>query len=984
MANVASTYPAHWEADVVLRDGGVVHVRPIRPHDAPAVERFHASQSAESIYLRFFAPVQRLSHRDLQRFTTVDHGDRVALVATLGSDIVGIARYDRLPAGPNDPTEGDQTHGGRITDGRVTDGRVTDGRVTDGRVTDGRVTDGRAHDLRADHGRSRADPAEAVAEVAFNVSDAHHGRGIGSALLEHLTAAARERGIGRFVADVLPQNQRMVEVFEQAGYAVSHHYEDGVLVLGFDISPTHRAGEVRESREQRAAARSVRRLLHPRAVVVIDDHRTSTRDGGQRTHGQLVAEHLVASGYPGPILTVGVAVPHSDTVLAERIQQVGRLSDLTEPVDLAVLAGPAEVYDDVGIDALMQDCATIGVSGLVVLGAGYAEAGAAGRRRQRHLVQQARAHGMRVIGPSSFGVLTTEPSVRLNASLAPTMPPSGRLGLFTQSAAMGVTALAGVAGRGIGVSSFVSAGNRADVSGNDLMQYWLDDPATSAVGLYLESIGNPRTFSRVARRLARTKPVLVVKSGQSPRGAPPGHAVRPSLLPHRTFDQVLQQAGVIRCQDVHQMFDVAQLVLDQPLPAGPRVAVVTNSGALGALAADACDAWGLEVAESPVIMSAQADAREFREALGVAFSAGVDAVVAGFVPSLMTADEDVAAALAQAAAGTDITCVATFVGMRGVAEVLSTAIPTVPAYSTPEEAVRALALTVRYAQWLARDPGPWVAVGGVRSDQARAMVEGWLAELPPQEPVPGAEAEPSGTSAVAGAPADGRWLSATQATRLLDAFGIRLWPAHAVRTADEAARAAALVGYPVVLKAAASHLRHRADLGAVRLDIATEVELREDVDGLRARLRPDDGGLLVQAMAPVGVGCRVRSVEDPLFGPVVEFGIAGTPIDLLEDVSRRSPPLREADVADLVRQVRAAPLLFGYRGTEPVDIAALEDVLARVSLLADQLPEVAELELDPVVVAPQGAAVLGAQVRIARPPDGLPGRREGDARRLPG
>jgi acyl-CoA synthetase (NDP forming)/RimJ/RimL family protein N-acetyltransferase len=876
-----SSYPAHWEADVVLRDGGVVHLRPIRPDDAPAVERFHAGQSAESVYLRFFAPLQRLTARELDRFTQVDHVDRVGLVATLGDDIVGIGRYDRV--------------------------------------------------------------AEATAEVAFNISDPHQGRGVGSVLLEHLAAAARERGIDRFVADVLPENRKMIAVFGEAGYTVEHHYEDGVLALAFDISPTAESDRVRDAREHRAEARSMHALLHPRSVVVVG------AGGDPDSVGQRLLRGLQLAGFTGRLAVVGPGQGQGPGV-----PRADRVVDLPGPVDLAVVAVPADA-----VAGVVHDCAAAGVRGLVVVSGGFAETGRPGRDRQHELVRHARAHGMRVVGPNSFGMLNTDPQVRLNASLAPTMAPRGRLGLFSQSGALGIAVLETAARRGLGVSTFVSAGNRADVSGNDLMQYWLDDPATDAVGLYLESMGNPRKFSRVARKLARAKPVIVVKSGQSTFGVPPGHTVRESRLPRQTLDEVLRQGGVIRCENVHQLFDVAQLVIHQPLPAGPRVAVVTNSDALGALAADACVSWGLDVVHGPVAVPAEASAGQFRQALTAAFEApDVDSVVAGFVPPLVTVDADVALALAEAAAGADKTCVATFLGMHGVTQALSSSARTVPAYPTPEDSVRALVSATRYAQWRRRDPGPRIVLGDARPQDARDLVRRLLWFDDPPGP-------------------EGRWLDAHDAGALLAAYGIALWPAHQVSGPDDAAAAAAAIGYPVALKATAQHLRHRVDLGGVRLDIETEDELRRDVEQLR---RHGETQFVVQAMAPLGVACVVRSVEDPLFGPVVEFGVGGPPTDLLGDVARRSPPLREADVADLVRGVRAAPLLFGYRGVEPVDVGALEDVVARVSVLADQLPEVAELELNPVVASPQGVTVLGARVRLARPP----GRTDSDTRRLPG
>jgi acyl-CoA synthetase (NDP forming) len=478
-------------------------------------------------------------------------------------------------------------------------------------------------------------------------------------------------------------------------------------------------------------------------------------------------------------------------------------------------------------------------------------------------------------------------------------------------------------------------------------------------------MGNPRKFSRIARRLSRVQPVIVVKSGLSTFGVPPGHAVRATRMPREALDEMMRQAGVIRVENVHQLFDVAQLVVHQPLPGGSRVAVVTNSTALGSLAAEACQSWGLRVEHGPVNVASEATAEEFRTALAAAFAdEDVDSVVVCFIPPLVTLDEAVVRALAEVAAGSDKTCVATFLGMRGVTDALSStggavSDRSVPAYPTPEDSVRALAAATRYAHWRRRDQGARVAPAGIDRLRAHHLVE----RLTPADP-------------------DGVWLTDDESAELLDAYGIRLWPAYPVRDPESAVEAARRLGYPVALKATAEHLRHRADLGGVRLDIAGDAELLDDLTDMGQQLATSGGeaGLVVQAMAPVGVACVVRSTEDPLFGPVVEFGVGGPPTELLGDVARRIPPLREGDVADLVRSIRAAPLLFGHRGTQPVDTDALEDVLARVSVLADELPEVAELELNPVVVSPKGAAVLSAHVRLARPVV----RTDTDRRRLPG
>ncbi|SDQ50462.1 Acyl-CoA synthetase (NDP forming) [Quadrisphaera sp. DSM 44207] len=905
-----------WEADVVLRDGGAAHLRPITPEDAERLQAFHLAQSPESVYLRFFAPMPRLSERDLRRFTTVDHVDRVALVVLVGDQIIGVGRYDRIDA--------------------------------------------------------------ETAEVAFNISDAHQGRGVGSVLLEHLAAAARENGISRFVAEVLPENRRMVQVFVDAGYEVSRHYDDGVISMAFAIDPTDRSLEVMAAREHRAEAQSLRALLHPASVVVVG---ASRRPGS--VGGRLLAD-LLDSGFTGDLHVVH---PQARAEELRGVQPVRSLAQVPAPVDLAVVAVPAPAVVDV-----VRQCAPLGVRGVVVVSNGFAETGPEGLQRQRELVRVARANGMRVVGPNSFGLVNTDPEVRLNASLYPTVPGAGGLALFSQSGALGVAVLDAARRRHLGVSSFLSAGNRADVSGNDCMQYWQEDDATVAVGMYLESVGNPRKFSRVARQLSRRKPVVAVKSGVSSFTVPPGHAVRETRAPREALEAMLRQAGVVRVDNMHQLFDVAQLLVHQPLPHGERIGIVGNSDALAALAAEAALSWGLQVAE-PVTVHPEAGAAEVRAALERVFGdPAVDAVVACFIPALAAVDVEVARALRDVAASSDAPCVACLVGMRGVLGELDAAQPlgsvqplgadapagaladaladasaggrvprAVPAYPMPEDAVRALAATVRYAAWRRRDPGHRVEPAGLDRRGARALVEELLAGRTQED-----------------APLE---LAAEDAAALLACYGVRVWPAERVSSVPEALRAAERVGWPVVLKATQRSLR-RPGMGGVRADIADEAELRADVATMLAEAPPDGRGrreLLLQHMAPAGVACLVRTLEDPLFGPIVSFGLAGDTSELLGDLTHRIPPLTDVDVADLVRGLRAAPRLLGGQGSPPVDVAALEDLLARASVLADDLPEVAWSELSPVQVSRAGLAVLGATVVLAVPA----GRSDAGRRALP-
>ena len=860
MTRPPQPYPRQWEADVVLTDGATAHVRPITADDADRLRSFHTRLSKETVYNRFFAYRPTLSDTDVARFTQVDHSDRVALVATLQDDIIGVVRYDRLPG-----------------------------------------TD--------------------EAEVAFVVEDPHQGRGLGAVLLEHLAAAARERGITRFVADTLPSNRAMLTVFRSAGYEIRRDLADGYISLDFPIRQTETSIEVMRAREHRAEARSVERLLSPRSVAVVG----ASREPGAPGHELL--RSLLDNGFTGPVYAVNPAA--SDV---SGVPSYPDLRSVPEAVDLAVVAVPAAEVADV-----VRDCAAKGVRGIVVVSGGFADAGPEGRKRLDEVVRLARAGGMRLIGPNAMGVVNTDPAVRLHATFADAVPPAGRVGVLSQSGALAGTFLSEARRRSLGLSAFVSIGDRADVSGNDLLQYWQADARTEVVLLHLQGFGNPRKFTRIARRLGRTKPVVALKSGHGPGDD--------------AVDALFESAGVVRVGSLGQLFTTAQLLALQPLPAGRRVGIVGNSSALAVMAADACREQGLEVAGEPVDLGPYADADAMRDALSSALSSGtLDSLLAVVVPPPHGRDRErlaagIGAALRDAAAGT-VPVLASFLGAEGVPEPLavigddgSPARGSVPSYASPESAALALGRVVRYAEWRARPEGEVPDLPGIDATAAR--------------------------EAVAGLPADGDWLDERQTADLLRHVGIDIWPARRVHDVRSAVAAARRLGWPVALKAADEHWRNRLDVGAVRLGLADAEDLRAAWRAVRAVA--GGGACFVQPMAAPGVSTVVRLVQDPVVGPLLSLRLGGMAVDLLVDPVTRTLPLTDLDAAGLIQAIRGHELLDGSRTGQPSDVASLRDLLLRVARLGEELPEIAELVLDPVLVQASGVTPLHAGVRLLPP-----------------
>ena len=784
-----------------------------------------------------------------------------------------------------------------------------------------------------------------TAEVAFAVPDDMHGRGIATLLLEHLVSAAQERGLRAFTAEALPENRAMLGVFADAGLPVHRQMTDGVVELTFPIP----AGDDDRNldgyldsvaaRESRADVASLRPLLRPASVAVVGAGR---RRG---TVGREILRNIVTGGFVGTVYPVN---PRATSL--EGLHCLASVDDLPEGVDLAVLAVPADAVTDAA-----ERCGRRGVRSLVVVTSGLGSHGP-------DLLAVCRRHGMRLVGPNCFGVAV--PPLGLDATFAAAHPAPGAAGLVVQSGGIGISLLRHLSELGIGVSSFASVGDKYDVSSNDMLTWWEQDGRTKLAVLYVESFGSPRKFARTARRVGQRTPVITVVGGRSTTGqaAAASHTAA-AATPLVTQEALFEQAGIIAVDGLGELVEVAALLAAQPLPAGNRVAIVTNAGGAGVLAADACGDHGLQVpalaaatrrrlasllppgaaVTNPVDTTAAIGENAFRACLEeVAADEGIDAVLAVTVP---TAIADLTQAICAAQVAKPLA--AAVLDQQATVRLLhraerEVAAAAVPAYAFPEGAVRALGHAARYLAWRERQRGQVREFSGLRATDAKAGVTAFLRAHP-----------------------DGGWLPQDAVRELLDCYQIPIVPATLARSEQEAVQAAAGFGGPAVLKAEAAGLVHKTEAGAVKLGLHGEQEVRAAHAELAAAFGARLTGVVVEPMLSGGVEVLVGVVQEPVFGPLVVFGLGGVATEVLGDHAARLTPLTDADADELIHGVHAAPLLLGHRGSPPVDTAALADVLLRVSRLADDLHEVAELDLNPVIATPDGARAVDARIRVS-------------------
>ncbi|MCT1556930.1 GNAT family N-acetyltransferase [Helcobacillus massiliensis] len=866
-------YPAHWEADIPLRDGSAAHLRPITPGDADALQTFHRGQSERSRYFRFFAAKPELSPSDLETFTQVDNVNRVAFIVEISGALVAVARYDRVG-----PTE---------------------------------------------------------AEVAFNVADSLQGRGLGSILLEHLAAAALENGITTFVAEVLPQNKQMLSVFADAGFDVRRTYDDGVFQVDFAITPTARSVEVIAERERRAEARTTERLLHPASIMVVGASRERDRIGAR------VIRAILDSGFDGPVHPVN---PEAWEIAG--LRAYARVRDVPGPVDLAVLAISPEKCI-----RIVPDLAAAGVQGIVVLSGGFADAAERGRELQRELVATVRAHGLRLLGPATLGFFRNGGENPLNVSLIPRTGQAGAVALAAQSSALSAMVLAAADERGVRLHEFVSAGNRADLSLNDTLQHWEDDASVDLIAVALESVGNPRKFTRIASRIAQVKPLLVLRPPGVDDQAPPGHQVRPSALPRAALDQLLEAAGVIQAKTVDHLMDMVDVFAREGTVNGTRIGLLSNSPGLGAALRGAAEDLGLSIAHENLRVPVGADRRLIPRAFtSMAGPGHADIIVVGILDPMVGDLLEVAREIEVLARNSAVQVVMVVVApeerMRPLREAAAESASMPPVFSIPSRAMGAVWGLVRFAQRRITVLDGVDRVDGTDAAAARAVITRHLGDEPVR-------------------------LDAEDTAELLGAYGIHVLPSVHATGPEEARAAADEIGYPVALKLADGPLRHRTDLGGVRLDITSPQHLDAVLADMRRTLPAAADSFIVQAMAPPGVSTVLTMREDPSLGPVLAFSIAGDATSRLGDIAYGIPPLTPESALALIRRPAAAGKLFETIGGHRPDTPALQDLLVRAAALIHQHPSLAQVELNPVMVGADGVSVIDAAVTVQRTPNRL-------------
>ncbi|MBN1254948.1 MAG: GNAT family N-acetyltransferase [Deltaproteobacteria bacterium] len=805
-------------------------------------------------------------------------------------------------------------------------------------------------------GRYYRIPYKSSAEVSFVIEDAYQRKGIGTKFMEWLANVARDNGITTFEASVLAENMVMMNVFKDYGFHVTSELEENEYRVTFPIARTKLVTQKEEARERTATVTSLRSLLYPRSVAVIG----ASREAG--TIGQLLFRCIMQNRFSGVVYPIN---PNAEAIMS--VKAYPSVFDVPGDIDLALIAVPASL-----VVKVTDECGRKGVHGIVVISDGFKERGGEGAQREQELRDIALGHGMRIVGPNCMGVINTDPGINLNATFSRIFPPQGNVAFLSQSGALGLSILEYANNLNIGISTFISVGNRADISSNDMLQYWEQDEATAVILLYLESFGNPRKFARIARRVSGTKPIVAVKGGSSIVGSRAALSHTGAMAtPQIASDALFHQAGIIRVNALEELFNVATLLSNQPVPRGRRVAIVTNGGGPGIIAADACEHYGLALPElspdviktlrsvvkrdimlrNPLDLTAAATEEDFKGVLKIlANDNSFDAIFTIFMPPTIVDPKETEDAIRQVAPffqRKKKTLLACFMGQRGFKTKLGTSGKFVPCYPFPEEAVSALAKAAEYSDWLKRPKGSIPKIRGLKREKAQNLID----------------------SALTSSPVRPLWLSAQGIADLLDCYGIRITETVVAKTPAEAAATASRLGFPTAVKLASSTIVHKTDVGGVSLGLTSEKEVENAFIDMKARLiemgrQAEMEGVTVQRMVQGGIEVIVGVTQDPSFGPIIMFGLGGVYAELMKDVAVRLHPLTNVDAQELVGSIKMAKLFEGFRGAPPSDTQSLEDLLLRLSALIEDIPQIAELDFNPVKVMERGKGYWVVDARI--------------------
>ncbi len=809
-------------------------------------------------------------------------------------------------------------------------------------------------------GRYNADDCpDGFAEAAFTVADDMQGKGIGTLLVYRIAAYARAHSIKGFRAYVLADNHAMMRVFRNAGFSMHRDVDQGVYTVEIDTEQSDAVLEAEGRAEQIAIAASVMPLFYPTSIAVIGASRNKESIGGR------LFNNIINADYNGPLYPV-----NPKAAVVRSIHSYASVLDIPGSVDLAFIVVPSQYVNDV-----VRECAEKGVRGVVVISAGFTETGEAGSEMERELLNIVRDAGMRMVGPNCMGLQNTDPAVSLDGQFGPIMPRPGNVSMSSQSGALGLAILDYATHLNIGISTFVSVGNKADVAGDDLLLFWEGDPNTDVILLYLESFGNPRRFSRIARRIARKKPIVAVKSGRTMAGARAASSHTGSLASlDVAVDALFRQSGVIRVSTLEELFDVTALLANQPVPQGDRVAVVTNAGGPAILAVDALVSQGLRVPEfsqalqaelrgflsdeaavaNPVDMIAAAGPDQYRQAIDVLLGSDeVDALITLFIPASDVGVSATATAIREAgeASPDDKTFLCVYMQSGGAPTELSSPDVGFPTFAFPERAAKALRKATTYAEWLARPEGKFIEFDDIDTAGARYVVDAVIGSDD-------------------GSDDEGIWLDPDSVDTLLEAYGIAIPRSQVVANIDAAVAFGEELGGPIVLKVISPSAVHKSDVGGVALDVSGPSAIEAAYAQVTGAV-PDPEGVLVQEFVSGGHEILIGMVEDPTFGPLIVFGLGGVFVELIGDVAFRIHPLTDLVASEMIQDVKSARLLEGYRGGEPGDIDAVIDTLLRVSALIEDVPEIIEMDLNPVKVGTPGSGVRIVDARIkVRPTDG--------------